>query len=184
MSRIKSLSRGDWVVVGIVIVLILVPSGVAIATVAHQTSVTDAPLPAAMLKNYTEYGIEVFPNPPGGQCKSAARIPPGKAFVAQQVDVAVFATQAPIAQNGYNLDSSGEFQLSASKRSANLCSGKTTMASGEAPDGTVGNVAIPLVPGYVVPSGYSIGVYTIGMGATVWITGYLVRSADAPTTPR
>ncbi len=184
MSRINNLSRGDWVVVAIVMVLILVPSGLAIATLAHQTSVTDAPLPADMPKDYVQYGVEVFPNPPGQQCKSAARIPPGKAFVAQQVNVAVFATQAPIAQYSYNLYSTGEFQLSASKRSANLCSGKTTIASGEAPDGSVGNVAIPLVPGYVVPGGYSIGVFTVGMGATVRITGYLVRAADAPTTPK
>ena len=57
------------------------------------------------------------------------------------------------------------------------------ITSGDAPNTTMGNVPIPLVPGYVIPSGYKLDVSTSGMDATVYVTGYLVPSADAGSTP-
>ncbi len=58
------------------------------------------------------------------------------------------------------------------------------MTAGKSPDGTVGNVSVPLTPGFVVPSGYYIVIAANGMNAHVWVTGYLVPSSDAPATPQ
>jgi len=198
MSKIKNMSRGGYIVVGIIMALILVPSGVAAALAyngiegssGHEANVSDygqllttPALPSA----YRDY--QVFVNSADGanggtSCVKLATIPKGDAFVAQQVEVDFFGVDSPSSYSGPpagNSSTSG-FNLNADSPSVG-CGDGPTITTGDAPDTTIGNVPIPLVPGYVIPSGYKIDLTGYGANAGVYVTGYLVPSADAGSTP-
>jgi hypothetical protein len=204
VSKIKNISRLGWVIVGLVAAMLLVPTMAVAATVAYNgiegTNGTTTTQNKALVTSagqllttgveptkyveYLGYGDTADGNSGGFQCETASTIPSGKAFVAQQINVTVFEVDSPIAYSNPSGVYGGSYFIVRSDSSGNAgsCEGPS-MADGEAPGGTVGNVAIPLVPGYVVPSGYAIDVYTQGLSADIWINGYLVPSADAPPTP-
>ncbi|HLM96942.1 MAG TPA: hypothetical protein VK283_11545 [Acidimicrobiales bacterium] len=92
----------------------------------------------------------------GLQCLTEATIPAGDAFVVQQIEVDARGADAPSgcgSPNG-NCSSSRFFVLA--DTAAQDCAGGDFVTSGDTPDGTVGNVAIPIAPGHVVPSGYHL----------------------------
>ena len=99
MSKLKSLSRARWMIVGIVATLILVPSGVAVplsftgiqGTSGHNADVSEAgqllTVPA-LPANYKDFGtaVNAANGANGGLTNvSAVTVPSGEAFIAQQV---------------------------------------------------------------------------------------------------
>jgi hypothetical protein len=194
MSRIKNMPRMGWFIVGVAITVLLMPS-VAVAaglkfTGIEGTSDNKADVsPAGQLLTtaaspsaYEDYEANVaFPAPNARQaCTTLTTISAGHAFVVEQVEVDVESayTYAP---SESPLASQATFTLHADSSACN--EGSATITSGEAPQGTVGNVAIPVSPGYVVPSGYSIDVFYAGWSGNAFVTGYLIPSADASSTP-
>lgn len=188
MSRFKNMSRGGYIVLGIVMALILVPSGVAAALAyngiegssGHEANVSDdgqlltvPALPSA----YKDYFQLVDSASGKSSCTTVTAIPEGKAFVVQQIEVDVHEADPPV--DNYSSSEFGFFADTA----AQGCPNGTLITSGDAPDFSAGNVAIPLVPGYVIPTGYHLDVLGIGIDADVYATGYLVPSADAGPTP-
>jgi hypothetical protein len=205
MYRLKNMSRGGWIVVGIVAALLLVPTGVAVAAGLKYTGIEGTSLNKADVTpdqqlltteapptKYEEYSSQVqsADGANGGyDCvQVSGAIPAGEAFVVQQVEAYVYDADSPNTYSGGTDPSGGYANASAFEVTADgpstTCADGPLITIGAAPDGTVGNVAIPLVPGYVVPSGYSIDTATAGMSAVISVTGYLVPSADAPPTPQ
>ena len=199
MSRLKNMSRGGYIVVGIVMALILVPSGVAAALAyngiegssGHEANVSDygqlltTPALPSAYRDYHAFQVDSAGGASGEylECVTAATIPTGDAFVAQQVEVDVSAVDSPSSYSGPPAGnaSNSDFAVLADSPSDG-CGFGSYITSGEAPN-TTGNAPIPLVPGYVIPSGYHLDVTTFGMNAAVYVTGYLVPSADAPSSP-
>jgi len=196
MHRINNMSRGGWIVVGFVVALLLVPSGVAMAAVLKYTgiegtSTNKADVTAAnqlltteaLPTKYQDYQGFVNGTAGGSDCETVgAPIPSGDAFVIQQVEVDVTGADAPFPYSGGAISQSdfGVFADSAIQ----ACHAGLAIVAGAAPGGQVGNVAIPLVPGYVVPGGYRIDAQGLGLAGYFNVTGYLVPSADAPATPQ
>jgi hypothetical protein len=196
MLRIKNMSRGGWIVVGIVVAVLLVPSGVAVAkalaysgiegTSHNKADVTPAQqllTTEALPSKYQDYQGFIDAVEGGTDCERVgSAIPSGDAFVAQQIEADVTGADSPVPYTGGDVPQSdfGVFADSAS----DACAGGSAIVAGDAPGGQVGDVAIPLVPGFVVPSGYRIDVTGVGIGGYFNVTGYLVPSADAPSTPQ
>jgi hypothetical protein len=205
VSKIKSLSRAAWVVVGLVAAVLLVPTVAVAATVAYNgiegTNGTTTTQNKALVTSagqllttpvqpskYEDYSVTI--DTTGGQnggeeCLGAVRIPSGDSFIAEQVHVSVLQTNASSSTNsgGYTINSTGDvFELVADNPSQTDCQGDIATL-GTPPGGLVGNIDISLTPGYVFPSGYGVDAYVAGMAAFVYVTGYLVPSADAPSTP-
>jgi hypothetical protein len=206
MSKINNFSRAGWVIVGLVAAMLLVPTMAVAATVAYNgiegtngttttqnkaqvTSAGQLLTTGASPQSYEEYTayIDGAAGDNNGQdCEEVVAVPSGKAFVAQQIEVDVFEANSPSGYSspfGPGYYSNSSFGLYADSSSeAGACIG--LIATGEAPGNTEGNVAIPLVPGYVIPSGYHLDAGGYGLTGQVYVTGYLVPSADAPSVPQ
>lgn len=193
MSKLKNMSRGGYIVVGIVMALVLVPSGVAAALAysgiegssGHEANVSQAGqllTTEALPANLRNYWIYVAPTEGNLTCAKVATVPTGKAFVVQKVQVDVAAASPTTTVNGYTTSTSF-VTLKADKVTAGCGHLGPTITSADAPAGGVGNVSIPITPGYVVPSGYELDASADSMQTYVYVTGYLVASADAPTSP-
>jgi len=197
MSRIKNLSRAGWMVVGIVVTLILVPTGVAFAlsytglqgssghkanvSVAGQLLTTEA-LPSAY-RDYQEEEETADGESGGSVCTTVTTIPSGDAFIVQDVMADVYGANAPVSVSSPNgSESVSGFNVYADTANQG-CGNGDVVTTGEAPGGTVGNVNIPIAPGYVIPSGYNVDLLAIGIDAVCYVSGYLVPSADAPRSP-
>jgi len=203
MSRLKNLSRGGYIAVGIVMTLILVPTGIAAAAVAYNgiegtngttTTVNDARVTSAgqlttteaapsAYRDYTQVGeLNSAEGLNGGsQCLRLTSIPTGDAFVVRQAEVDARQVDASTSVGSPTGYSSNSFFLLTADSPSNACGDGSLITTGETPN--VGNVAIPLTPGYVLPSGFKLDAYGHGLNGFFYVTGYLVPSADAPTTP-
>jgi hypothetical protein len=98
---------------------------------------------------YEDYSVDVEAATGGNPCLGAARIPSGYAFIAEQVDVYVAATYPPITTGSGGakvIETGSTFFLIADDPTQTGCQGAIATV-GTAPDGTVGNVELPLTPG-------------------------------------
>jgi hypothetical protein len=201
MFRLKDLSRGAWIVVGIVVALVLVPSGVAVATVAYNgidgtngttTTTNDAHVTSAgqlltteaTPSSFAEYSqnVEAADGQNGGtSCLLVKKIPTGKAFVIQEIQVGYIVVNSPTSDSDGN-ESNAAGEVFADK-TTQTCGDGVIVTGQVAPGGAPGSLVSPLAPGYAVPSGYNLDAMAIGANIYVEITGYLVPSADAATTP-
>jgi hypothetical protein len=197
VSKMKNLSRAGWAIVGLVAAMLLIPTMAVAATVTYNgiegtngttTTLNKADVssagqllttPAQPSKYEDFYGpLDSYGTT---QCKTVDTIPSGESFIAEQVEVDAFQLSSPGTYTSpAGVYSNSNFTVYADPPAYGGGCDQYFMTSGVAPGGTVGNVVIPIVPGYVVPSGYYIDVYSQGLDAEVYITGYLVPSADAP----
>jgi hypothetical protein len=200
MFRVKRMSRGGWIVTGIVVGLLIVPSGVAVAKALAQTGIegtngTTTTLNEAGVtsagqllttqatpNNYEDYTTDLAANGSSYECLNLAVIPSGKAFIVQQVEMNVIAADS-IHSDSEGTSTSDDWDVFADTAAFGDCGLGSVITNGVAPGGTVGNVAVPIVPGYVVPSGYALDADATGFTGVVWVTGYLVPSSDSPSTP-
>jgi hypothetical protein len=201
MSKLKNMSRAGYIIVGFVVALIVVPTGIAAAAVAysgiegtngatatvndaHVTSAGQLLTTEAAPSSFREYSVYVAPAAPSMSapvCETVATVPTGDALVVQEV-VADFNTASGTTTSDGFTTSDGGFGLFADT-STQTCSGGKQFISGEPTDGNVGSQSYPIVPGYVVPSHDTIFSTAPGLGGLIWVYGYLVPSADAPTLP-
>lgn len=200
MSKFKSIPKFGWFVVGVAVTALVVPTSVAAAggvlkfvgieganankadvTAAQQLLTTEAPPPS-----YQEYFHGVLATAGGTDCENiGSAIPSGQALVVKQVQVTVTGADGTSAYpTGTTSDSEIFLHADSPSGPTSGCGEGVQFAAAVAPAGLVGNVTIPLPPGYVIPSGYTISAFAQGMEATVWVTGYLVPSADAPALPQ
>jgi len=200
VSKFKNVSRAGWVIVVLVTAILLVPTMAVAATIAYNgiegtngttttqnkafvTSAGQLLTTEVQPSKYEEYGIEIDAAGNQGKCLGAVRVPTGDAFIADQVNAYVYTTDVPTTGtvNSYSTISvSGAFSLIADNPSQTECQGDVATDAGA---NSVGNLEVPLTPGYVFPSGYGVDIHMVSMDAVVFISGYLVPSADAPSTP-
>jgi hypothetical protein len=201
VSKMKNISRAGWVIVGLVAALLLVPTMAVAATVTYNGIVgangnkanvsyagqllTTPALPSKYEQYLGAANSEGGFNG-GSECALVTTVPTADAFIVQDVEVDVAAADAPTSYSGPPNGTSSQSRFFAYADSGSqACNGSgDPVTSGDAPGGTVGNVNIPMVPGYVIPGGYSLEFLVTGMSAFVWVTGYLVAKADAPSTPQ
>ena len=200
MSRLKNMSRAGYIIMGFIVALIVVPTGIAAAAVAYNgiegtngttTTVNDAHVTSAgqlltteaAPSSFREYSAYVAPMAPTMLpiCETVATVPTGDAFVVQEVITDFYAASGTTSSDGFTISDSG-FGLFADNP-AHTCTGGSEFISGELADGNVGSQSYPITPGYVVPSHDTIFSSAPGLGGNIWVYGYLVPSADAPTNP-
>jgi hypothetical protein len=202
VARIKNMPRFAWFIIGIAVTVVLVPS-VAVAAglkftgiegvSKNQADVTPANqllTTEASPTKFVQYIGIVEAAYGGSGCSSLATIPAGDSFVIQQVQADVSQADQPqyfsytnyLNQTAYDQTSDSSFSIDY----GGACPDPTNyIITGEAPAGGVGNVTTPLQPGFVLPSGTNLSATAVGMSATLFVSGYLVPSADAPSiTPR
>ena len=177
MSRIKNLSRGAWIVVGIVVALVLVPTA-AFATLSfvgiEGTSLHKADVTAASQLLAAEASPSKFKAFDSGSlssssgCFKVASIPSTEGYVLRQVQVDVYADPSPgIGQHVLVTDGAG-------------CGG--TIISDVNP-GSIGVTVVPFTPGIAVAPGGAISVEALGsVVAEIYALGYTVPPGDVPSS--
>jgi hypothetical protein len=202
MPKLKNMSRGGYIVVGIVAALILVPTGIAVAAVAYTgvegtngttstvnhaevTSAGQLTVTETAPKNYKSYLAEV--ESAGTECVPVSPVlPTGFALDLKDLSVAFLGADAQTTSGSTN-EVGGNIRFYVAIPSESPCvvskSHPGFIGDAIAPGGNTGNVDLPESPGFVVPKGYQV--YAEGLGATAWVTanGYLIPSSDAPSAP-
>jgi hypothetical protein len=204
MSKIRKLPATAWFIIGVVAALAIVPTAAygaaalkftgiegtsgneADVTAAHQLLTTPA-----SPSQFVSYETFLASAQGATGCDTIGTVPAGDSLIIQNVQADVQQADEP--QYISYLDSSDQTaysQFSSSYFELNYASSfcpvfPTAIVTGEAPAGGVGNVTVPLQPGFVVPSGTDLMATGGGMDAWIYVTGYLVPSADAPViTPQ
>jgi xanthosine utilization system XapX-like protein len=177
MSRIKILSRGAWMVVGIVVALVLVPTA-AFATLSfvgiegtslHKADVTAASqllAAEASPAKFKEFNSTGFNS--GSGCQTVASIPSTEGYVLRQFQLDVYADPTPgVGQHVLVYDGAG-------------CSG--TVISDVNP-GSVGVTVVPFTPGIgIAPLGAISAEAFSSVQAEIYALGYTVPPADVPSS--
>jgi hypothetical protein len=197
MSRIKNLPRSVWFIIGIAVTVVLVPS-VAVAaglkfTGIEGTSKNQADVTAANQLLTTETPPPKFVHDAAivdaayGQsgCSQITTVPAGDSLIVQGVQADVSQADQPqyfsytnyLNETAYSQGSDAFFDVDYGGACPNP---PFYMTTGDAPAGGVGDVTIPVQPGFVVTSGTVVSATATGMDATFFVNGYLVPSADAP----
>jgi xanthosine utilization system XapX-like protein len=199
MSRIKNMPRIAWLVIGVLVTLLVIPSTAYAAvlsftgiqgiskskadvTPAHQLLTTEA-LP----DSYFTAGVagpNTYGATPVGCTAVTQALPAGDDAIIQHFDVGFFETAPQAVPSGQNYYGSiVQFELAPT--SANFCStlsDETYIADALAPGGNTGNVDLPMQPGFVVPNGDQVYAYAFGsVFAESQAYGYLIPTTDAPS---
>jgi hypothetical protein len=177
MSKIKNMSRGGWIVIGILIAMMLVPSGVAVAKALKYTGIegtstnkadvtgdsqlltTETDPTDIIQTDATEFtdNFDVIYTPPAG-----------RSGIIDQVHVSALP-----GTNGF-------IQWYVGQSSCEDNYGTIDYVDLTTPGLTVS----PLTPGIVVPPGYEFcAEEATGVSAYVSAFGYSVPSADTPSSP-
>jgi hypothetical protein len=150
------MSRGGWIVVGVLVALLLVPSGMAVAKALQYTGIEGTSLNRA---DVTPAGqLKVAPAAPDAFFQSAeaslslddvlvAAPPASSALIVTTIHIDTFADPSPGGTNEV------KFEIF----STSTCTGSVVGTYGQTvnPDG-VGEIDIPLGPGLAVASGQSL----------------------------
>jgi hypothetical protein len=182
MSRIKNMSRGGWLVIGMVIAVLLVPTGMAAAaalkyTGIEGTSTNKADVTSASQLLTTEAKpadiVQTFPVAANsGEPLALVDAPPsGSGLIVDVVHIDTYDDPTPteeLAQVYVYLGTSN-------------CSGWYTIWV--TPNvSSLGELDIPMTPGAVVPAGDAVCVGSSGgVKASVTVSGYTVPSGDIPS---
>jgi hypothetical protein len=184
MSKIKSMSRGGWIVVGFIVALLVVPSVAVAATLrftgiegtngttstvnkAHVTSAGEvATAPADPDSLYSSPLQTVF----GSTAVLVAQPPSGSALILTSLAVTVYSNPSPGIGNGFVFDIN----------SNNSCSGSLVGSFEAVVDISGLNVVnVPIGSGVAIPAGDALCGEAIGSPeANVWANGYVVPSGS------
>ncbi len=137
----KNMSPGGWIVVGILIAMMLVPSGVAVAKALRYTGIEGTSLnkadvtPAGQLltteaspKKYEDYEGVVASALGGTDCETVgSAIPAGESFVAQQVEMDINQADTSVAESPTSNSSTSGFAVSCreAQQAARLASSRS-----------------------------------------------------------
>jgi hypothetical protein len=185
MSNLKIMSRGGYIAMGIVVALILVPTGIAAATVAYTgiegtngstatvnhagvTSASQLLTAEASPSSFREYtGLAL-----ASGCTVLATVPSGHGFIVRNIEMGpagYFASEATVKYF-----------------TGSTCSGHqiATMVSVAGTGSWSGPQSFPLNPGFGIAAGDSISasVTEDAVNFDTYVQGYLVPSSDIPTT--
>jgi hypothetical protein len=185
MHRIKNMSRGGWIVVGIVVAMMLVPSGVAVAAALKYTGIEGTSgnkadvTPAGELQVAAASPSAFFQNAFVGVSSSAIEnvgAPPASlALVVTTIHIDTFVDPSPgSGQNILFLISTGT-----------SCSGSEVGSYIEYLNpGGIGETDIPMAPGLGIPEGDSLCAEAGGsVVAEVSVSGFTVPAAAVSSGP-
>jgi hypothetical protein len=188
MSKLKNLSRGGYIVIGIIAALILVPTGIAAATVAYTgiggtngatATVNHADVTSAGQLLTTEANPSTFVQTADVAMNSSsgvvviAKPKTNDALIVTTLHYDVYADPSPGSGQNIVLD----------EMAGSTCSGSAvgTWLHYVNP-ATDGETDISLAPGLVIAKGDALcGEANGSVAGEVSISGYTVSSTDAPT---
>ena len=185
MSRLKNMSRGGYIVVGIVAALILIPTGIAEATIAYTgiegtngatATVNPADVTAAGQQLTTEANPSTFYQTSDtfldfGTLSPIATPITNHALIVTAINVDVSGDSSP----GGGSDVLMEVR-------ASTCAGAIVKYTHAIHPGGIGVIEIDLAPGLVVPKGDVLCAEENGtVIAGAQISGYTVTPTDAPS---
>jgi hypothetical protein len=173
MHRIKDMSRGGWIVIGILIALLLVPSGVAVAAALKYTGLEGTSgnkadvTPAGQLMTTEASAANSF-NLFGLSNVTETVVPPG--------------TQAAIVTNihadVYDVAPAGGLPLLLFDLYSGSCTSGTLISNvDEILPSAAGMNVLPFTPGLVVAAGDSLCMFPVSLSAAVSANGYHVAAA-------
>jgi hypothetical protein len=179
VSRMRNMSRGGWIVIGFVVALLIVPSGVAVAAALKYTGIEGTSgnkadvTPAGQLQEAAAAPNAFFQNSYSQVSSSAdadvASPPTSSALVVTTIHVDTFVDPSPgDDQNILLLVDTGT-----------TCTGSRVGSYLEYlnPDG-IGETDVPMAPGLGIPQGDSLCAEAEGsVIAEVSVSGYTVPSA-------
>ena len=190
MSRIKNMSRGGYIVVGFLVALLLVPSGVAVAkalkytgiegsngttTTQNKADVTSAGQlrVAEADPNALFQSGEAFPNT--GGFGAVATPPSSSALIITGLHIDTYTDPTPGSGNLV------EFVV----ETGTSCSGSFVGTFRQIVNpGTDGEIDIPLAPGLAVPSGDALCTVSGGsVAAEVTASGYTIPATAVTAEP-
>ena len=185
MRRIQDMSRGGWIVIGVVIALLLVPSGMAAARTAYDgiigTSGNKADVTAGgqLLTTEASPGQNwsfVFQPPTNATTQEELpTAPSGDLDVINQIQIDTFSDSSPGPGAFVYIDNSLHDQSIDS----------STLADVNPPG--LGNIVIPISPpqaGFETTFPYSTINATVShLGVTIIVTGYFAPCSEVPGAP-
>ncbi len=183
MSRIKNISRAGWIVTGVVVALVLVPTvAVAASTVVNikgspsgnKADVTGAGQLLTAMANPNSF----FQSPSQNVTTSLAPVatpPTGLALVVTTIHIDVYSDPSPGA---------GQYVVFVVE-TGTTCSG--SMVGTFHPSinpGAIGPIDVPLEPGLGIPAGDALcGISGGSVGAVASVSGYTVPSSSVTSGP-
>jgi hypothetical protein len=191
MSKFNSIPRAGWVIIGLVLALLLVPTMAVAATVTYNgiegTNGTTTTLNKANVTSagqllttpvqpskYFQHVIEWFHGTGGGSIASTSTL----ALIIEEIHLAWY---------GASSEDAVQFFIDASKDPDGACSSENNPDVTELTDAayfptTNGDLTLPYEPGLAVPVGYDLCIEPVASGATgfAYVYGYQVPSADVP----
>jgi hypothetical protein len=185
MHRIKNMSRGGWIVVGIVVAMMLVPSSVAVAaalkytgiegTSGNKADVTPAGELQVAAASPSAYFQNTFANVSGSAAVNVAAPPASLALVVTTIHIDTYEDPTPgSGQNILFLVSTGT-----------SCSGSQVGSYLEFLNpGGIGETDLPMAPGLGIPEGDSLCAEAGGsVVAEVSVSGFTVPAAAVTSGP-
>jgi hypothetical protein len=188
MPKLKNLSRGGYIVIGIIVTLIMVPTGIAAAAVAYNgIEGTNGATATANHADVTSAGqlLTTEANPSNFVQTGPALVEPtssytriatpksGDALIVTSIHFDVIAVPNPGDADVIFLQ----------EETGSTCTGNQvgTWRYVLNPP-TIGGSDLPLSPGLVVAKGDALcGIVENGVNADISISGYTVSATDAPT---
>jgi hypothetical protein len=175
MQRIRKVSRGGWLAIGILLALVLAPSA-AIATAAGVTEITG---PGGQRAAVTDAGQLTVTQTTAGSyevrggsedtttttpaCLSFPAISATTGFVIKEITVSVYSDPSP-----------GTSELGLDEGpNCNVAQVITTLTPA-----SVGMTVLPIDPGLAIPAGGTFSFAVQDMGAFVTLYGYKVPSSE------
>jgi hypothetical protein len=197
MSKFKNIPGLVWLVIGVLVTLLVIPSTAYAAalkfTGIEGTSTNKADVtPAGQLltteanpTTFRTYFGNIDALSGGGCSPLTPALPTGEAFDLRDLSVSFLASNVQVTAGGTNTGDSS-ISLFAAPTSVNFCSSLedyAIVAYAVPQGGQTGNIDLPENPGFVVPNGYQVYLIANGLESDVTANGYLIPSNDAPATP-
>jgi hypothetical protein len=201
MSKIGNMPGMAWLVIGVLVTLLVIPTTAYAAgalkftgiegTSTNKADVTSAGqllTTEAKPTSYQSYFTDVGDTPPSQQAYCAAltpALPAGDAYDVQDV-YADFGATGQQTTVGSTVYTSAGASFVVAPPSANVCTTfdySAALGLAIPPGGNTGTVALPQHPGFVIPNGYQLYAYLYYASAAVFANGYLIPSSDAPRLP-
>jgi hypothetical protein len=201
MIKIRKMPAFGWFVIGVLATLVVVPTAAYAAAAAlkftgiegtsgNQADVTSAHqllTAEASPSQFVSYETVAYGADGGTDCVSIATVPAGDSLIVQDVEADISQADPPqysefvnnLGDAAYSEVSGASFAVDYGATECNFPF--VYLVSGDAPAGGVGDVTDPIQPGSVLTAGTKLWTNVIGMNVIIYVSGYLVPSADAPT---
>jgi hypothetical protein len=197
MSKIKNIPGVAWLVIGILVTLLVIPSTAYAAALkfagiegvsknkADVTSADQLLTTESLPTNYfnaSTNALDTYASPVVGCTAVSPALPAGDDAIVQHLDADFFETAPQTTTAGQN-NYGSIVQFYIAPTSSNFCTtltGETYEADAIPPGGDTASVDLPFQPGFVLPNGDQIYAYAFGsVWAETQVHGYLIPESDA-----